>query len=247
MSDSKKQADLPLSQVTVAELSDASVTPTTTELDKNAFNNLSAFGFSFAVLNTWVVLVVGLGSSLISGGPSAGTLRTRKLSLIPAFWGFIYAFLCNLAITMSHSEILAVFPTAGGQWHWVAMLSPENWRASLSWTTGVMNVVALWLGQSTVGYLSSTSMRPGAAAERSVSDHLCDTCQRPCMGADTRATVRDFCRCHRDRSTRHATTRCPGEPLARLGLDDPVDPHLPCARDYSVRHGIPQGFRGESR
>ncbi|KAK1925230.1 amino acid/polyamine transporter I [Papiliotrema laurentii] len=144
MSDSKKQADLPLSQVTVAELSDASVTPTTTELDKNAFNNLSAFGFSFAVLNTWVVLVVGLGSSLISGGPSA------------AFWGFIYAFLCNLAITMSHSEILAVFPTAGGQWHWVAMLSPENWRASLSWTTGVMNVVALWLGQSTVGYLSTS-------------------------------------------------------------------------------------------
>jgi hypothetical protein len=40
-------------------------------LAKNAFNNLSAFGFSFAVLNTWVVLVVGLGSGLASGGPSA--------------------------------------------------------------------------------------------------------------------------------------------------------------------------------
>lgn len=78
-------------------------------------------------------------------------------SLITAFWGFIYAFIGNLAITMSHSEILAVFPTAGGQYHWVAMISPQRWKASLSWMTGVMNVISLWAGQATVGYLSSGS------------------------------------------------------------------------------------------
>jgi hypothetical protein len=57
----------------VAVVDPTSITPQTndTPLVKNAFNGLSAFGFAFSVLNTWVVLVVGLGSGLASGGPSA--------------------------------------------------------------------------------------------------------------------------------------------------------------------------------
>lgn len=40
-------------------------------LDRNAFSPLTAFGLAFSVINSWVVLVVGLGSGLVSGGPSA--------------------------------------------------------------------------------------------------------------------------------------------------------------------------------
>lgn len=42
-----------------------------TPLAQGSFSVLSAFGFAFAVLNSWCVLVVGLGSGLASGGPSA--------------------------------------------------------------------------------------------------------------------------------------------------------------------------------
>jgi hypothetical protein len=91
-----------------------------------AFSGISAFGLCFAVLsvsfprssafpshttdtdaryrrNTWCVLVVSLGSGLATGGPS---------SLV---WGFVYAIVCNLALTLSLGEAFAVYPTAGGQ------------------------------------------------------------------------------------------------------------------------------------
>lgn len=38
---------------------------------KGTFSLLSAFGLAFSVINSWVVLVVGLGSGLTSGGSSA--------------------------------------------------------------------------------------------------------------------------------------------------------------------------------
>jgi amino acid transporter len=72
-------------------------------------------------------------------------------------WGFVYAFIGNIASTLSHSEIFAVFPTAGGQYHWAAMISPPSYRAAVSWTTGLMNVISLWLGAATVGYLAGKS------------------------------------------------------------------------------------------
>ncbi|WWC88938.1 uncharacterized protein L201_003853 [Kwoniella dendrophila CBS 6074] len=113
-------------------------------LDRNVFSPLTAFGLAFSVINSWVVLVVGLGSGLISGGPSA------------LVWGFVYASICNLATVLSHGEIFAVYPSAAGQYHWAAILSPPRWKNSVSWITGMLNVIGLWLGAATAGYLSTT-------------------------------------------------------------------------------------------
>jgi amino acid transporter len=42
-------------------------------------------------------------------------------------WGFVYAIVCNLALTLSLSEVFSVYPTAGGQYHWAAILtSPRS-------------------------------------------------------------------------------------------------------------------------
>ncbi|WWC93171.1 hypothetical protein V866_000004 [Kwoniella sp. B9012] len=113
-------------------------------LDREAFSPLTAFGLAFSVINTWVVLVVGLGSGLVSGGPSA------------LVWGFVYASICNLATVLSHGEIFAVYPSAAGQYHWAAILSPPKWRNLISWVTGMLNVIGLWLGAATAGYLATT-------------------------------------------------------------------------------------------
>jgi hypothetical protein len=64
-------ASPPLEPTIVAELDVLASSPAA-DSNAKAFSNVSAFGFAFAVLNTWVVLVVGLGSALLSGGPSAG-------------------------------------------------------------------------------------------------------------------------------------------------------------------------------
>jgi hypothetical protein len=39
---------------------------------------MAAFGFCFAVLNTWVVLLAGLGAGLSSGGPTARGSHRRS-------------------------------------------------------------------------------------------------------------------------------------------------------------------------
>lgn len=46
-----------------------------------------------------------------------------------------------MATVLSHGEMFAVFPTAGGQYHWTAMVSSPKWRAVVSWTTGMTDVI----------------------------------------------------------------------------------------------------------
>lgn len=72
-------------------------------------------------------------------------------------WGFVYASICNYATVLSHCELLAVYPTAGGQYHWTAMIAPQKSKKFLSWLTAALNVIGLWLGAATAGYLASES------------------------------------------------------------------------------------------
>ncbi|KAJ4340945.1 hypothetical protein N0V95_007347, partial [Ascochyta clinopodiicola] len=48
--------------------------------------------------------------------------------------------ICTIAIACSLGEIASIYPTAGGQYHWVAALSPPSSRAAASWFTGWINV-----------------------------------------------------------------------------------------------------------
>ncbi|WWC67432.1 uncharacterized protein I206_101340 [Kwoniella pini CBS 10737] len=110
-------------------------------LDKHAFTFWSVFSLAFSCINSWVALVVSLSTILTAGGPTA------------VVYGFIYATICTMANVLSHGEMFAVFPTAGGQYHWAAMLSPPKARAAISWATGMSNVIGLWLGIAAAAYL----------------------------------------------------------------------------------------------
>ncbi|KAF5014955.1 hypothetical protein F66182_13879, partial [Fusarium sp. NRRL 66182] len=61
------------------------------ELQRN-YSMLSMLGLAFAILNSWTAL----SASLITAG------------------------ICNLCIAASLAEFLSMYPTAGGQYHWVA-------------------------------------------------------------------------------------------------------------------------------
>lgn len=47
---------------------------------------------------------------------------------------------CNLALAASLAEFLSAYPTAGGQYHWVAVIAWKKWVPILSWITGWINV-----------------------------------------------------------------------------------------------------------
>ncbi|GAB1217328.1 hypothetical protein ATERTT37_006566 [Aspergillus terreus] len=77
------------------------------ELQRN-FSTLSMLGLAFAVLNSWTALSASLSISLTSGGSTS------------VIWGLVTAGVCNLCIATSLAEFLSAYPTAGGQYHWVA-------------------------------------------------------------------------------------------------------------------------------
>ncbi|KAJ5855027.1 hypothetical protein N7534_007570 [Penicillium rubens] len=68
----------------------------------------SMLGLAFAVLNSWTALSASLSISLTSGGSTS------------VIWGLLTAGFCNLCIASSLAEFLSAYPTAGGQYHWVA-------------------------------------------------------------------------------------------------------------------------------
>lgn len=109
------------------------------ELERN-FSMLSMLGLAFAILNTWTALAASIPLAISSGGPSA------------LIWGLIVAGICNLCLAASLAEFLSAYPTAGGQYHWAALVSPPKWSRGISYVTGWINVAG-WVALSATGSL----------------------------------------------------------------------------------------------
>ncbi|KAK3624356.1 hypothetical protein LTR56_021074 [Elasticomyces elasticus] len=112
------------------------------ELRRN-FSPLSMLGLAFAILNSWTALSASLSLALPSGGPTS------------VIWGLITAGVCNLCLAASLAEFLSAYPTAGGQYHWVAVISWKRWMPILSWVTGWINVFGWMSLVATAGLLGS--------------------------------------------------------------------------------------------
>lgn len=110
---------------------------------KRHFSPLSMLGLAFAILNSWTALSASLSLALPSGGPTA------------VIWGLVTAGICNLCLAASLAEFLSAYPTAGGQYHWVAVISWPKYMPILSWITGWINVFGWMALTATAGLLGS--------------------------------------------------------------------------------------------
>lgn len=117
------------------------------ELKRN-FSPLSMLGLSFAILNSWTALSASLSLALPSGGSSS------------VIWGLVTAGICNLCLAASLAEFLSAYPTAGGQYHWVAVISWKKWVPLLSWITGWINVSG-WIALVASGGLLGSQLIVG--------------------------------------------------------------------------------------
>lgn len=101
-------------------------------------------GLAFAILNSWTALSTSMSLALPSGGSTS------------VIWGLVTAGFFNLCLSASLAEFLSAFPTAGGQYHWVHIISWDNsWRPLLSWVTGWVNVFGWMALVATGGLLGS--------------------------------------------------------------------------------------------
>lgn len=67
---------------------------------------------------------------------------------------------CNLCLAISLSEFLSAWPTAGGQYHWVAVISWKKYVPILSWITGWINVSG-WIALVASGGLLGSQLIVG--------------------------------------------------------------------------------------
>ncbi|KAJ5404611.1 Amino acid/polyamine transporter I [Penicillium cosmopolitanum] len=105
---------------------------------KQQFSFLSMLGLAFAILNSWTALSTSLSISLPSGGSSC------------VVWGLITSGTCSLCMATSLAEFLSAYPTAGGQYHWVALISWDSWMPIISWITGWVNCSG-WVALAATG------------------------------------------------------------------------------------------------
>ena len=115
------------------------------------FSFISLLGLTFAILNTWTALSVSMSLALPSGGPSA------------VIWGLVVSGVGNLALALSMAEFLSAFPTAGGQYHWAAIVAPPRLKRICSWITGWINMGG-WIALAASGGLLSSELIVGLIA-----------------------------------------------------------------------------------
>ncbi|TWU71504.1 hypothetical protein ED733_002142 [Metarhizium rileyi] len=114
---------------------------------KRNFGFMSILGFSCTILITWEATLVLSTPGLANGGP-AGVI-----------YGYIIVWLGNISVFTTLSELVSMAPTAGGQYHWAAMLAPRSCAKSISYLTGWLTIAG-WQGSvASSGFLTGNMIR----------------------------------------------------------------------------------------
>ncbi|KAL2207051.1 amino acid transporter [Sarocladium strictum] len=100
-------------------------------------SGLTMVAMAFAIFNTWIALASSVGLVLPSGGS------------VSFLYGFVFCVFCELAVAASLGEMASIWPTAGGQYHFVYALCSDRWKRVMSFYVGWLNIGG-WLVAVTV-------------------------------------------------------------------------------------------------
>ncbi|KAI1459182.1 amino acid/polyamine transporter I [Annulohypoxylon moriforme] len=113
-------------------------------------SRLTMVALTFAILNTWIALAGSIGLVLPSGGS------------VSFLYGFLFCVLCNLALAASLGEMAAIWPTAGGQYHFVYALCADSWKRSMSFWVGWTNIAGWLTLVTTEGFFAAQFIQAAA-------------------------------------------------------------------------------------
>ncbi|KAI9660384.1 MAG: hypothetical protein M1821_009734 [Bathelium mastoideum] len=99
------------------------------KLNRN-FSLVSLVAFATTLQAAWVSVAATFQNGMVSGGP------------VNLFYGLIFCWIGSMAIAASLAELTSMAPTAGAQYHWVALLSPVRCATAFSWAAGWITVFA---------------------------------------------------------------------------------------------------------
>ncbi|KAI1414623.1 amino acid transporter [Hypoxylon sp. FL1857] len=112
-----------------------------------SFGFMSLLGFSCSALCSWESILLTSVPGLLISGPS---------SLI---WGLALNWVGLISIGATLAELASIAPTAGGQYHWVAMMSPKSCSNFLSYFTAWITTLAWQTTTIMVNYINATLLQ----------------------------------------------------------------------------------------
>ncbi|KAJ5167803.1 uncharacterized protein N7482_003397 [Penicillium canariense] len=98
---------------------------------KRSFGLLSMIGFSFSIVTSWTALSGVFIVGVTAGGPPVMVFSFLGVSLL------------TLAVAIPMAEMCSMYPVAGGQYSWVAALTPPRFARGLSYATGWFMLIGL--------------------------------------------------------------------------------------------------------
>jgi choline transport protein len=82
-------------------------------------SGLETISAGWIICNSWAGISATFALAIAQGGP------------VTLIYGPIIMCVLVGACAVSLAELASVYPTAGGQYHWVSILAPEKWSRGL--------------------------------------------------------------------------------------------------------------------
>lgn len=97
---------------------------------------LAIIATGWNITSSWASMGATLAIGITAGGP------------VTLIYGIMLIFILGGASALSMAEIAAVYPTAGGQYHWTSILAPSKSSGrALSYICGALNMFA-WIANA---------------------------------------------------------------------------------------------------
>ncbi|KAK4031494.1 amino acid/polyamine transporter I [Parachaetomium inaequale] len=114
---------------------------------ERSFGFMSILGFSCSSLLSWEGILVTSVAGLLNGGP-AGVV-----------WGYLVNWVGMMSVYATMAELASIAPTAGGQYHWVAMMAPKPLRNFLAYLTAWLTTLAWQAMAVSTAYIIATLLQ----------------------------------------------------------------------------------------
>ncbi|KAI0010441.1 amino acid transporter [Xylariaceae sp. FL0662B] len=112
-----------------------------------SFGFMSILGLSCSALCSWEGILVTSVPSFLTGGPAA------------VIWAFVVSWAGITSVYTVMAELSSIAPTAGGQYHWVAMMAPESCSNFFTYLTAWLTTLAWQAIAITTSYLITTTLQ----------------------------------------------------------------------------------------
>ena len=111
------------------------------------FNLISIIGLTCTLMITWEGYLSTFQSGLANGGP-AGLV-----------YGYLFSWVGSMIQTLVMAEMASMIPLAGGQFNWVAELSPPSCSKFLSYLTGWVTFISWQAGLASAAFIGGTQIQ----------------------------------------------------------------------------------------